>query len=161
MIKIEYLSQEEAVYDITVDKTHNFYANDMLVHNCQEIALTTTPFESIDDPNGEIALCMLGGVNMGIVDGPDTFWKFEQPLKYVVRALDKIIDLQEYPTIQSEHQIRRRSIGVGVTNFAYFLAKNGVKYTDKKALALVDEAFEHIQFYLLKASMELAKELGP
>lgn len=127
---------------------------------CQEVVLCTNPFESIDDTNGEIALCMLGGVNLGIVDGPDTFHRFEQPLRYIVKALDKIIDLQDYPTVQSEHQIRRRSIGVGVTNFAYFLAKNGYKYTDKKALALVDEAFEHIQFYLLKASMELAKERG-
>ena len=47
---------------------------------------------------------------------------------------------------------KRRSIGVGITNFAYYLAKNGVSYEDKEALKVADELAEAIQYYLLKAS---------
>jgi ribonucleoside-diphosphate reductase alpha chain len=56
--------------------------------------------------------------------------------------------------------LKRRSVGVGVTNFAYWLAKQGVKYSDKEALFYVDELFENIQYSLLKASNKLAQELG-
>ena len=47
--KIEYLEEEIPVYDITVEGTHNFFANDILVHNCQEITLPTTPIQHIED----------------------------------------------------------------------------------------------------------------
>ncbi len=109
----------------------------------------------------EISLCMLGGINLGNLNGVDTFHRMEKPLYYVVKALDKVIDIQDYPVPASAKQIKRRSIGVGVTNFAYFLAKNNLKYGEQQTLEVVDELFEHIQFYLMKASMELAKELGP
>ena len=128
---------------------------------CQEILLPTKPIKDINDEEGEIALCMLGGVNLGKLGGPETFYKLEKACKYLVRGLDKIMDIQDYPVKASEKQIGRRSIGIGVTNFAYFLAKNGLKYDDDKALELTDELFEHLQFYLIKASMELAKENGP
>jgi ribonucleoside-diphosphate reductase alpha chain len=109
----------------------------------------------------EIALCMLGGLNLGILGGRDTFHKMERPLYYMVKALDKVIDLQDYPVPASFKQTKTRSIGVGVTNYAYFLAKNNLKYGTQEILDVTDELFECIQFYLLKASMELAKDLGP
>jgi len=71
MLKIEYLEEEIPVYDITVEGTHNFFANDILVHNCQEITLPTKPLQHIDDPNGEIALCILSAVNVGKVKSDD------------------------------------------------------------------------------------------
>lgn len=49
MLKIEYLQKEIPVYDITVEDNHNFFANDVLVHNCQEIILPVKPLEHIDD----------------------------------------------------------------------------------------------------------------
>jgi len=49
---IEYLEEKIPVYDITVEGTHNFFANDILVHNCQEITLPTVPLQHIDQkPN--------------------------------------------------------------------------------------------------------------
>ncbi len=127
---------------------------------CQEIKLITSPIKDINDTLGEIALCMLGGVNLGKIGGVDTFYKLEKPLRMLVRGLDVLMDVQDYPVKASEKQKGRRSIGIGVTNFAYWLAKNGLKYEDAETLPLVDELFEHIQFYLIKASMELAKEKG-
>jgi len=127
---------------------------------CQEIKLPTKPIYDINDINGEIALCMLGGVNLGKISGPDTFHKLEKPLSMLVKGIDNIISIQEYPVPAAEKQTKRRSIGVGVTNFAYWLAKNGLAYGDSATLPLVDELFEHIQYYLIKASVQLAKERG-
>lgn len=49
MLNIEYLEKEIPVYDITVEDAHNFFANDILVHNCMEITLPTVPIQHIDD----------------------------------------------------------------------------------------------------------------
>lgn len=152
------------IYIQNIDNVNNqspFKDKISMSNLCQEINLPTTPIYDINDENGEIALCMLGGLNLGILGGVDTFSRLEKPAMYMVKALDKVIDLQDYPVKASYKQVARRSIGVGVTNFAYFLAKNGLKYGDPQTLEVVDELFEHIQFYLMKASMELAKELGP
>jgi ribonucleoside-diphosphate reductase alpha chain len=128
---------------------------------CQEIVQPTAAFDSIDkEGDGEISLCNLGGINLGVLDGPDTFHKLEKPIKHLIFALNKIIDIQDYPVIHAEKQLLRRNLGVGVTNFAYWMAKNKMLYTDPAALPLIDELFEHIQYYLIKASMELAKTTG-
>ena len=48
MIKIKKIKVETTpVYDVTVDGTHCFFANDILVHNCQEIGLATSPYSSV------------------------------------------------------------------------------------------------------------------
>jgi len=49
MLKIKKLTAREAVYDITVEDNHNFYANNILVHNCAEIDLPTKPLNDIND----------------------------------------------------------------------------------------------------------------
>ncbi len=54
----------------------------------------------------------------------------------------------------------RRTLGIGVINFAYWLAKNGKRYSDGSANNLTHQTFEAIQYWLLKASNELAKEQG-
>ena len=64
MLKIEYLEEEIPVYDITVEGTHNFFANNILVHNCMEITEPTVPIEHIDE-DGEIAICILSAINVG------------------------------------------------------------------------------------------------
>ncbi len=157
MIKIEKLTEKKAVYDITVNKTHNFYANNILVHNCTEITLPTKPIQGIDDTEGEIALCVLAAINLGQLKDLS---ELEGILENTVRSLDYVIDNQEYPIEAAKKMLKRRSLGIGVTNLAYYLAKNDVKYTDPKALLLIDEVMEHIQYYAIKASVKLAKEFG-
>ena len=78
----------------------------------------------------------------------------------IVRSLDSVIEHQSYPVKASKKMLKRRSIGVGITNLAYYLAKNNVKYDDKDACKVVDELMESIQYYLILASTELAKEKG-
>jgi ribonucleoside-diphosphate reductase alpha chain len=143
-----------------VNATNQFYEKINMTNLCTEISLVTSPIKDVNSDEGEIALCNLGGLNLGNLKGRDTFYLMEKPLKDIVRALDTVIDIQEYPVKAAEKQLKRRSIGVGVTNFAYWMAKNGLKYNDNEALLLIDELFEHFQYYLIKSSMELAKERG-
>jgi len=230
MIKIQRISSKVPVYDINVEKNHNFYANDILVHNCQEITLPQSPiydindghffkklvkvknenldkfnsllnngsifidprksrqelvykneignyFEFVDSKNendneykyinadfeyvwgekqSEISLCVLGAINLGTIKSLD---ELEEICEYTVRMLDYIIEIQDYPVEAARKMLKRRSLGVGVTNFAYWLAKNGLDYS-KASLVEIDRLFEHVQYYLLKASNNLAKEYG-
>lgn len=125
---------------------------------CLEIALPTKPLNSVDDPEGEIALCTLSAFNLGALENLDELEKLSD---LIVRALDSLLDYQDYPVEAARHSsVGRRTLGVGVTNLAYYLAKNSTKYSDGSANGLVHRTFEAAQFYLLKASNNLAKEYG-
>ncbi len=125
---------------------------------CLEIALPTKPLNNIDDPNGEIALCTLSALNLGAIKD---LGELEGLADLAVRALDNLLDYQDYPIPAAKTaSMNRRTLGIGVINFANYLAKNGVKYSDGSANGLTHRTFEAIQYYLLKASMNLAKELG-
>lgn len=125
---------------------------------CMEIALPTKPLDNINDETGEIALCTLSAVNLGKVENVSDI---EEPAELIVRALDALLDYQDYPVKAAENgSMRRRTLGVGVINYAYYLAKNSVRYSDGSALGLTHQTFEALQFYLLKASNKLAKEQG-
>ncbi|MGP5100210.1 class 1a ribonucleoside-diphosphate reductase subunit alpha [Psychrobacter celer] len=125
---------------------------------CMEIALPTKPLDNINDETGEIALCTLSAVNLGKVESVSDI---EEPAELIVRALDALLDYQDYPVKAAENgSMRRRTLGVGVINYAYYLAKNGVRYSDDSALGLTHQTFEALQYYLLKASNKLAKEQG-
>ncbi|MGN5519901.1 class 1a ribonucleoside-diphosphate reductase subunit alpha [Halopseudomonas sp. Lyrl_26] len=125
---------------------------------CLEIALPTSPLESMDDANGEIALCTLSALNLGAINSLD---ELEELAELAVRALDSLLDYQDYPIEAARRaSMKRRTLGIGVINFANYLAKNGVKYSDGSANNLTHRTFEAIQYYLLKASNKLARERG-
>ena len=109
------------------------------------------------DKPAEIALCVLSALNLGKIRNLEDL---EIPCNHAVRTLDQIIEIQDYIVNAAEKMKKRRSIGVGVTNLAYWLAKQGLTYDDPNTLDKIDELFEHIQYYLIKASVELAKEKG-
>ncbi len=115
--------------------------------------------EDFRDEYGEIALCTLGSLNMGAMKDPSDF---EKPADLCIRALDELLDYQDYPMLAAGvPSKKRRSLGVGVSNLAYFIAKHGAKYSDGSANNLVHEYAEAMSYYLIKASNELAKEKGP
>ncbi|MFQ1977556.1 class 1a ribonucleoside-diphosphate reductase subunit alpha [Aeromonas veronii] len=126
---------------------------------CLEIALPTKPLNNIDDENGEIALCTLSAFNLGAIDKLEDL---EEMADLAVRALDALLDYQDYPIAAAKRgSMGRRTLGIGVINYAYYLAKNGARYSDGSGLALTHRTFEAIQYYLLKASVQLAREFGP
>ncbi|MFD0930678.1 class 1a ribonucleoside-diphosphate reductase subunit alpha [Methylophilus glucosoxydans] len=125
---------------------------------CMEIALPTKPLNDINDTEGEIALCTLSAFNLGALESLD---ELEGLAELVVRALDALLEYQDYPVKAALNATdKRRSLGVGVINYAYYLAKNGTSYTDDAALGLTHRTFEAIQYYLLKASVQLSREFG-
>jgi len=127
---------------------------------CAEITLPTKPLNDINDPNGEIALCTLSAINWGLIDDPSDF---EKPCEMAVRALDALLDYQSYPVLAAEIANKaRRPLGIGIINFAYWLAKNDLKYQDidEAGLMKIDSMAEAWSYYLIKASVKLAKEKG-
>jgi len=125
---------------------------------CAEIDLPTVPLRDVNDEDGRIALCTLSAINWGNVKSPHDF---EKMCRLAVRGLDALLSYQNYPILAAQLATEEfRPLGIGIINFAYFLAKNDVSYSDSRALALVDEYAEAWSYYLLKASADLAEEQG-
>ena len=149
------------IYIMNIDRcnSHSSFLDKVEMSNlCQEITLPTKPIRHIDDPEGEIALCILSAINIGkIRDVSD----FEVLCDLTVRSLDELIDFQGYPVKAAEIATRaRRSIGVGYIGLAHYLAKQGLKYSDPETWKTVHQLTEAFQYYLIKASVNLAKEKG-
>src|SRR6056300_1309938 len=149
------------IYIMNIDhaNTHSSFKDKVSMSNlCQEITLPTTPISAIDDSQGEIALCILSAINVGQLNNLDDL---ENLCDLAVRALEEIIEYQDYPVKAAEISTKsRRSLGIGYIGLAHYLAKQGHKYNDKGAWDSVDRLSEAFQFYLLKASNNIAKEKG-
>ena len=147
------------IYIMNIDhcNTHSSFTDKVNMSNlCQEITLPTDPIQHIDG-NGEIALCILSAINVGIVKEEE----LESLCDLSVRGLEELIDFQEYPVKAAEMStIARRSLGIGYIGLAHYLAKNKVKYDDPKAWELVHDLTERFQYYLLKSSNNLARING-
>ena len=147
------------IYIMNIDhsNTHSSFKDKVNMSNlCQEITLPTDPIDHIDG-EGEIALCILSAINVGIVKEDE----MESLCDLAVRGLEELIDFQEYPVKAAEvSTLSRRSLGIGYIGLAHYLAKNKVKYDDPKALELVHELTERFQYYLLCASADIAEEKG-
>lgn len=127
---------------------------------CAEIDLPTKPLHDINDPDGEISLCTLSAINWGNVRSPRDF---ERACTLAVRGLDALLSYQNYPILAAQLSTeKRRPLGVGIINFAYFMAKNDLTYQDitPQGLSLIDEYAEAWSYYLIKASADLAAEMG-
>jgi len=149
------------IYIMNVDhcNTHSSFNDTVYMSNlCQEITLPTKPLQHIDDSQGEIALCILSAINIGIIKEKEDL---EELCDLSVRALEEIIDYQKYPVVAAEIGTKaRRSLGIGYIGLAHYLAKNKVTYSDPHAAVLVHDLTEAFQYYLLKASNRLAQEKG-
>lgn len=149
------------IYIMNIDhvNSHSSFKDRVSMSNlCQEITLPTTPIQHIDDEKGEIALCILSAINVGIINDLN---ELEPLCDLAVRALEEIIDYQQYPVKAAELSTKaRRSLGIGYIGLAHYLAKMEVKYHHKAAWDAVDKLTEAFQFYLLKASNQLAQERG-
>jgi ribonucleoside-diphosphate reductase alpha chain len=152
------------VYLMNVDhaNTHGSYIESLAPirqsNLCCEITLPTMPLQSIDDDNPAVALCTLAAINWGKIREPKDF---EKPCRLAVRALDALLDYQEYPVKAAESHTRLfRPLGIGIVNLAYWIAKMGFRYSDDSALATLDEYAEAWSYYMIRASVDLAIERG-
>ncbi len=127
---------------------------------CAEIDLPTKPLSDINDPEGEISLCTLSAINWGNIKSTGDF---ERVCRLAVRGLDALLSYQNYPILAAKLSTdKRRPLGVGIINFAYWLAKNDLTYQGitSEGLELIDEYAEAWSYYLIKASADLAVEQG-
>jgi len=149
------------LYIMNIDhcNSHSSFMDKVEMSNlCQEITLPTKPIQHIDDPNGEIALCILSAINIGKIKSND---ELEVLCDLAIRSLDELIDFQGYPVKAAEIATKaRRSLGVGYIGLAHYLAKHGEHYDDPGAWQLVHDLSESFQYYLIKATVNLAKEKG-
>ena len=149
------------LYIMNIDhcNSHSSFVDKVEMSNlCQEITLPTKPLQHIDDENGEIALCILSAINIGKIRDLEDL---NVLCDLAVRSLDELIDFQGYPIRAAEIATRaRRSLGIGYIGLAHYLAKNGVSYNDSEAWKLVHDLTEAFQYYLIKSTVNLAKEKG-
>jgi len=149
------------IYIMNIDhcNSHSSFKDKISMSNlCQEITLPTTPISHIDDNLGEISLCILSAINVGKVKSDE---ELEELCDLSVRGLEELIDYQGYPVLAAERATKaRRSLGVGFIGLAHYLAKLGHKYESQEAWDAVHGLSESFQYYLLKASNEIAKEKG-
>jgi ribonucleoside-diphosphate reductase alpha chain len=148
------------IYIMNIDhcNSHSSFLDKISMSNlCQEITLPTKPLTHIDG-EGEIALCILSAINIGIMKQDE----LPNLCDLAVRGLEELIDFQEYPVEAAKRStLARRSLGIGYIGLAHFLAKNKVKYDDPEAHRLVHELTESFQYHLLSASNQIASEKGP
>jgi len=149
------------IYIMNIDhcNSHSSFKDKVEMSNlCQEITLPTYPIQHIDDKSGEIALCILSAINVGKVKSDE---ELEELCDLSVRGLDELIDYQKYPVEAAEIATKaRRSLGIGFIGLAHYLAKLGFNYDSQEAWDAVHGLSESFQYYLLKASNQLAKEKG-
>lgn len=149
------------IYIMNIDHVneHGAFEDSCKMTNlCVEITHPTIPLTSLEDPNAEIGVCVLSAINMVETKKEE----YPEVCDIIVRLLDELIDYQDYIVKAAETFCKnRRSLGIGFTNLAGFLAKHKLPYDSSEALSLIDEYSEVLQYNLLNASSELAKEKGP
>jgi ribonucleoside-diphosphate reductase alpha chain len=156
------------IYVQNVDHCNNFGPFDQTVapiymsNLCLEIALPTKPMVNIfdKDDDGEIALCTLAAANLGVFNDSDHS-HFEEDADLLVEALDNLLDYQDYPVHAAAKNKKRRTLGIGIINYSYWLAKHRARYSDGSGKNITHRLMEAFQYYLLKASNKLAIEKGP
>ena len=150
------------VYLMNIDhcNSHSSFKDKVNMSNlCQEITLPTDPIKHIDDDAGEIALCILSAINVGKLKNLDDL---EELCDLAVRGLEELIDYQQYPVAAAERSTKyRRSLGIGYIGLAHYLARHGFYYSEPQAHKLVHDLTEAFQYFLIKASNEIAREKGP
>ena len=149
------------LYLMNIDhcNSHSSFKDKVNMSNlCQEITLPTDPINHIDSQDGEIALCILSAINVGKIRNLN---EMENLCDLAVRALEELIDYQEYPVPAARRStLARRSLGIGFIGLAHYFAKNGVKYDSQEAYNLTHKLTESFQYNLLRASNNIAKEKG-
>jgi len=145
------------IYIMNIDhcNSHSPFVDQVVMSNlCCEITLKTKPIQHLNDENGRIALCILKALNVGKIKSDE---ELEELCDLCVRTLDELIDYQSYPVKAAEISAKQgRTLGVGVIGLAHYLAKLGFKYEQPEAWSAVHGLAESIQYYLLKASNNLA-----
>ena len=109
---------------------------------------------------GDYVVCNLASLNLGRIDTGDQP-ELERLITSAVRALDNVIELNYYPVPYARINNKRyRPIGLGVSGYHHMLALKRIPWESEEHLKIADTVFEDINYYTIKASLNLAKEKG-
>ncbi len=122
---------------------------------CTEITLNTS--------NDEIAVCNLGSINLinHVTEKGLDIEKLRKTVRTAIRMLDNVIDINYYTVPQAKNSnLKHRPIGLGIMGFQDALYVQGIPYSSAEAIQFADLSMEHISYYAIEASNELAEERG-
>jgi ribonucleoside-diphosphate reductase alpha chain len=149
-ILVRKIEKNKPVYDLTVEKNQNFFANGILVHNCNEI------YQATDETT--TAICTLSSLVLkNFIDGGEFNHQllFEETRK-IVRALNVVIDINKYSTKKGEKGgLEQRAIAIGTQGLADVFFLMDFIFTSEEAKKLNKEIFETIYFAAITESNNL------
>lgn len=164
----------EDVYDTTQEDFHSLIFNGIVTGNCTEImenmSASELISETVEDGNivsikksGDMVVCNLASFNLGNIpiDRNEALAHMEKYIPIQMRGLDNVIDLNFYPVKEAERTNKKyRAVGFGVMNYHKYLADRGIVWESIEHLEEAEWLFENLAYYVIKSSMELAKEKG-
>jgi len=122
---------------------------------CTEITLNTN--------SEEIAVCNLGSINLRqhITNGKLDTKKLKKTVTTAIRMLDNVIDINFYAVKKArDSNLRHRPIGLGLMGFHDALIRMGIPYASDEAVEFADRSMEHISYYAIETSADLAQQRG-
>jgi ribonucleoside-diphosphate reductase alpha chain len=136
---------------------------------CTEILLHTTPTKYSEgnlrevEEHGETAVCNLASINLKnhLKKRTLDFDKIQKTADIGMRMLDNVVDINFYPTKESENaNVRHRPVGLGSMGWHDVFYALGVDYSSEEAVEWSDKIYEHISYGAILSSSKLAKERG-
>ena len=138
-------------HEIAQNMSETKYVSEEIITENGETKIVTTV------KSGDMVTCNLNSVNLGNV----TFEELKENVPLQIRMLDNVITLNMFPVADAEvTSLKYRAIGLGVSGYHHYLAKNAIAWENEKHIEEADRLFEEIAYNAIKASMELAKEKG-
>ncbi|MGI6575682.1 MAG: ribonucleotide reductase N-terminal alpha domain-containing protein [bacterium] len=149
---VEYVGEED-VYDVQVPGANAFVAGGIVVHNCGEQPLL----------HGEA--CNLGALNVAKYWDPETKTIAEEKLRadaaFAIRALDNVIDVSSYPTLEMDKIVRaNRKVGLGILGLADLLIAAELPYNSEEGRQFAARVMSIVQAGAHSGSQELAQSRG-
>lgn len=145
----------------------NIYSSNL----CTEIFMNQSPSQRVQRTSkdgvvteviksGDFPVCNLASLVLGNID-LDSPTELEHVVSVAIRALDNVITHNYYPTPFAKiSNDKYRAVGLGASGYHHALAQRGIFYSSQAHLEYMDEVFENINYYAIKASMKLANEKG-
>lgn len=153
-------SETSSYYKVNIDEvnTNTPYEDEISQSNiCVEFVTPTLEIQLYEPEAPAIGICVLGNINQSEV----SIEELPFYTKLLVKLQTMLALRQNHPTPQANSFVKNyRDIGIGISNQAHWLAKNGFRYGTPEALEALDEWMEHFAFGLISASCDLVQEFG-
>ena len=152
--------ETSSYYVVNIDEINSNtpYLEEIAQSNiCVEFMTPTKPVQSYNRNSPDIGICVLGNINQSEVSIEDLpFYT-----KLLVELQTMLALRQNHPTPQANAFVSGyRDIGLGFSNHAHWLAKQGLRYGSQEAIDKLDEWMEHFSYNLISASCDLVDVFG-